>query len=54
MAKLKTAGVKMLDINGFKEKRDFYMVSLKGRAQSPLSEAFRKYVLSRCEDIFEG
>jgi len=54
VAKLKTAGVKMLDINGFKEKRDFYMVSLKGRAQSPLSEAFRKYVLSRCEDIFEG
>ena len=54
VTRLRTEGIKTLEINGFKEKRDFYMVSLKGRAQSPLSDAFRKYVLSRCEEIFEG
>lgn len=54
VAKLKMTGIKMLDINGFKEKRDFYMVSLKGRAQSPLAEAFRKYVLNKCDEFFEG
>lgn len=44
--------IKTLPIKEFKEKRDFYMVSLKGITHSPVAEAFSAFVNENKDEAF--
>lgn len=50
--KVGTPEMVAVDIEGFTDKRDFYMITRKGVSLSPIAQAFRNYVINNKELAF--